>query len=254
MFVKLKDLVQNMKSFQYSISFVIATIVWTLFITSPHADSEKFSTDEIVSVLKESLQGHLQVSGDFDILLQTQKLIIPKHSNESKLKVSDIKVADNQQSFEAQLELIDTQPSKTLPLVKGRIQFLIEIPVLTKALLPGDEVTEADITWQKIPSSRLSQTILTKQEELIGKTPSSRVLQPGQPLYRSDLKTPIVIKKGDLITVTYRTEGLFLSSQAIALQDATKGTSFRLQTGGQNKKEIFAKAIGPGEAEIHPRI
>ena len=212
-----------------------------------------FSQEEIIGILKENLQTRVSLSGDFEVSLTNQKISLPRKTDSDKLSVIDIKVGENQQSFEARLEQISGEEKTILQPILGKIQALTEIPALTRAVMPGEEIGEADIVWQKIPSSRLSQSFITRKEDIVGKMPVSKVLQPGQPLYRSDVKAPVAVKKGDMVTVSLRSEGLFLSSQAQALQDGGKGDTIRLAV-GPTKREIQAKIIGPNEAEIQPRV
>ena len=212
-----------------------------------------FSHEEIKELLKENLQTRVSLSGDFEVSLSNPKLNLPRKTDSDKLTVIDIKVAENQQSFEARLEQSSGEDKIILQPIQGKIQALTEIPALTRAVMPGEEIADADITWQKIPSTRLSQTFITRKEDIIGKISASKVLQPGQPIYRSDVKSPIAVKKGDMVTVSFRSEGLFLSSQAQALQDGGKGDTIRLAAGA-TKREIQAKIIGPNEAEIQPRV
>jgi len=212
-----------------------------------------FSQEEIKALLKESLQTRVSLSGDFDVLLNNQKLLLSRKTDSDKLTVIDIKVAENQQSFEARLEQVSGEDKIILQPLLGKIQSLTEIPALTRAIMPGEEIGEGDITWQKIPSTRLSQTFITRKEDIIGKMPLSKILQPGQPLNRSDVKAPVAIKKGEMATVSYKSEGLFLSSQAQALQDGGKGDTIRFAAGPE-KKQIQAKVVGPNEAEIQPRV
>lgn len=224
--------------------------------------STPFTQDDIKQRVKEALQSKINLSGDFDIILANPKLVLTRSDVNDQLVLIDATIDDRQLTFRIQPEIVSQNSTSNspetgirqkgpLPLIEGKIQPLTEIPVLTRALTPGDEILSSDITWQKIPSSRLSQTYLIREEDVLGKTPVSQVLQPGQPLSRSDLKFPLIIKKGDLVTVNYRSEGLHLTSQVQALQDGAKGDTIRFMP-LNNKKEIHAKVVGPNQAEIKP--
>lgn len=218
-----------------------------------------FSHEDIKKHVKDVLQAKISLSGDFDVIMSNSKLQLPRYHEDDQLVFTDVVVDDRKQSFRLRPEILSSAASLSieprqkgpLPMIDGKIQPLTDIPVLTRAITPGEEIVSSDITWQKMPSSRLSQTYLIRQEDVLGKTPVSQVLQPGQPLSRSDLKSPQIIKKGDLVTVTYRSEGLFLTSQVQALQDGAKGDTIRFMP-LNNKKEVHAKVVGPSQAEIRP--
>lgn len=240
---------------QYTLIFSLFMGIYCLgSITSASAEppAKPLTSQEILPLLKEALQSKISLSGDFDVQLNNPRLTIPQPAQTNPITIEIIAVDESHLTFKAvgRFASSSNEPVKNIPL-EGKILPLTDIPVLTRAITPGEEILEADLTWQKIPSQRLSQSFLIRKEDLIGKTPVSKVLQPAQPLYRSDLKFPIIIKKGDTVTVIYRSPGLLLTNQSQAQSDGAKGDTLRFVP-LNSKKEIQAKVVGPNQAEIRP--
>lgn len=85
----------------------------------------------------------------------------------------------------------------------GRIQFLVEIPILNRPIFPEQEINESSVVW-KNPYKKLLTSHITTIQELVDKTHKFRVLQPGQFIQKRDVQLPIIIKRRSLVTVTYR--------------------------------------------------
>jgi flagella basal body P-ring formation protein FlgA len=62
----------------------------------------------------------------------------------------------------------------------------------------------------------------------------------------------MVIKRDDVISVTYEADGISVTLQAKAMQAAAVGDAFNVMNPA-SKKIIQAVATGPGEAVVGPR-
>jgi flagellar basal body P-ring formation protein FlgA len=218
---------------------MIKSLIFITMITTVHG--QVFTSEEISQAIKDQLQTQLTIAGDFELILSNGKM---KWEGEA-LEVEKVIVTDQDRQFEAWLK----GPSQVK--ITGRIQPLIEIPVLTRPISPGEIVADSDLDWKKIPSNRLTPNMFRQISDVIGKTSPSRVLQPGQPLLRTDLKAPILVKKGDSVAISYKIPGMSVSGMAIALQDGAKGETIRFQA-PSSKKEIRARILDQSRAEITP--
>ncbi|MGB5093479.1 MAG: flagellar basal body P-ring formation chaperone FlgA [Parvibaculum sp.] len=126
----------------------------------------------------------------------------------------------------AQFEALVRAPANDMltPLrrLSGRVYPVVDVPVLTHDMQPGDLVKAQDIDWIKMPTSRVSQNIITSQDHLLGMSPRRPVRQ-GEALRLSDLSAPVVVEKGGLVDVLYSTGSLSLSARGRALQAGAIG-------------------------------
>lgn len=227
------------------------TFIYSLILISyASAESHIFSAQDVVAALKTGLQDKVNISGDFNVNLSPGKISIPHEGDEDTLTLQEVNFSSDQKNFQARMATTKGQEQSQFFTVSGKIEPLTDIPMLTRAITPGDIIEESDITWNKLPSNRLSQNFILKAEEIIGQTPKNRVMQPGQPISKHDVRAPIVIKRGDAVTIAYKTESMLLTTTAIAEKDAATGEIARFKT-TNNNRIIQARVIGPQKAEIN---
>jgi len=139
--------------------------------------------------------------------------------------------------------------------VTGRVLRMVELPVLARPVVPGEVIAKSDVDTIAVRADRMNETYFTDAADLIGKTPR-RAIRPGEPIRPSDVQVPIVIHKGDLVTLILRTPSLMLTARAKALEDGAQGAAIRLAN-TQSGRTLDAVVTGPGTASVSltvPRV
>jgi flagella basal body P-ring formation protein FlgA len=144
----------------------------------------------------------------------------------------------------ASADAADAEPVR----VTGRVYRMIDMPVLTHPIAPGDVITARDVETIAVRSERLTQNFVGTEAELLGKTPR-RSIRPGELVRPADLQVPIVIHKGELVTVVLQAPGMTLTAQAKALADGTQGSAIRVSN-TRSGRMLEATVIGPGTVVI----
>lgn len=142
-------------------------------------------------------------------------------------------------------------PGGTPHVVAGRARPVADVPVLARALDRGAVIAAADIDWVRLPADRVRPGVLTSEESLIGRA-ARRPLRAGQPLSSIDVEAPVLIARGETVTLVYRAGALILSAQARALENAAEGEVTRFVNLTSNRT-IEAIAESPGRAVVGPR-
>ena len=114
----------------------------------------------------------------------------------------------------------------------------------------GEIVQAEDVVWAEVQSHLAPADAPRDAEAVIGQA-AKRPLRAGAAVGARDVAAAQVIKKGDLIAVTYSADGVSLTLQAQALQNAAVGDAFSVLN-PQSKKTIVAVATGPGSAAVGP--
>ena len=144
--------------------------------------------------------------------------------------------------FAAEIIIQDTRPTVRLP-VSGRAYGVVQVPVLSRRIAPGDTITASDIDWQDVRAEQTGSDIAATDAQLIGMTPK-RGVPVSQPVRLRDLQSPRLIDKGALVTITLATANLSLSVQGKALQDGGKGDVIRV-VNTQSNRVVEATVAGP---------
>ncbi len=132
--------------------------------------------------------------------------------------------------------------------VTGRAHATIEIPVLAQPVAAGEEITPDHIDWASYRADRLRPDAVLDPELIIGRE-SRRALRPNEPLRAYDLQMPVMISRGELVTLVLEAPGLQLSVRARAMEDAADGELARF-VNLQSNRTIEALVDGPGRARV----
>lgn len=99
---------------------------------------------------------------------------------------------------------------------------------LIQPIASGQAVTEADVEEVDVELSRMPIGSWLTREQLNGKV-AARPLVPGVTLRQNDLKQPMTIASGDLVTIVLRGQGFSISAEGKALGAGYPGQSLRVQ-------------------------
>jgi flagella basal body P-ring formation protein FlgA len=123
-------------------------------------------------------------------------------------------------------------------------------PVLTytHSLNTGDIVQPQDLTWSREAVAGVDAP--RDPDSVIGMA-VRRPLREGDTVSLRDISAPVVIKRDDVISVTFAISGLNVTLQAKALTDAAAGQSVSVMNPA-SRKIIQAVATAPGQAVVGP--
>jgi len=186
-------------------------------------------------------------NNQFRILIPNgmDEMILPQDMPKS-IDVSYVNIRDDGRYFEAQL----VAPSKDKPYktmrVSGTIEKMIDVPVLRKTLRTGDIIGKHDLDTIQIREQDLQHNFILSSDDLVGLTPRRMVLE-GKPIQTSDVESPVMVERGDLITMTFTEGPLVLSAKGKALQDGALGDYIRVVNLSSNKT---IEAVVSGTREV----
>ncbi len=162
--------------------------------------------------------------------------------------VEDVAFDPRTQRFTAVLVAPADNPAAKRFRVTGRLHKMTETPVLNRRILPGEVIASDDITWIKTRSSRLQRNTILAAEDLIGREPR-RGLRAGVPVRASEVRRPVLVPKGGLVTMVLRMPSRVLTAQGRALEAGSDGDVIRV-TNTQSNTVIEAVVAGAGRVSI----
>jgi flagella basal body P-ring formation protein FlgA len=136
--------------------------------------------------------------------------------------------------------------------ISGRIVYQVTIAVPAHGMSIGDVFGPADVTEAKLPRERVASDAITNRQQLVGKA-ARRILRAGETVRAGDIAEPIVVHKGDLVTIALTTAGMQLTAQGKAVEDGAMGASLRV-TNTQSNRVIDAVVAGPNQVVIGTAI
>ncbi len=121
---------------------------------------------------------------------------------------------------------VGDEPRFELPM-QGRVQPLVAVPVLARALSNGDLISATDLDWKMVASEGLSNVTLTDERQLIG-AEARRRLSPGRALTSRDVGPPRLVQRGKPVRVVYAGKGITLTAIGTARDDGAYGEPVRV--------------------------
>lgn len=189
------------------------------------------------------------INGEFnmDITGGAHQIVLP-HGMAQTAEISSIKFDPRRDVFEA----IIAAPSKDKPIrrinITGRVERLVDLPILKTSLRHGDIIHENDIDWIRVPAKNIQSNALLNAKDIAGLTPRRMVLA-GKPLTQTDLEKPRLVNRGEMITLFLNDGALSLTTKAKALQSGAKGDIIKI-TNLSSNKTLTAMVSGTREATI----
>jgi flagella basal body P-ring formation protein FlgA len=121
--------------------------------------------------------------------------------------------------------------------------------VYARNIAAGEILRAEDLIWSE--EAVAPSDAVTDPDAAIGKA-ARHALRSGAPTGARDLASPVVVRRDDVIAVTFETDGISLTLQAKAQGDASVGQTVEVMN-TQSKKVIEAVCSGPDQAVVGPR-
>lgn len=151
-------------------------------------------------------------------------------------------------SFIAEFKAPADEPRADKVRVAGRAHSMIDVPVLSRRMMPSEIIRNSDLTWIKMRSGPQLANNATLLEDVLGRTPK-RPLQAGQPIRQSDIGAFTLVQRNESVTMIVRTKSMTLTVQGKALDDGAEGQSIRVQNPKSNRT-VEGRVTGPSEVTV----
>jgi len=207
------------------------------------------SEDHIRSIISGAIRrqygrGSLQVT----LFSRPPAIYLPQGRTAADIIVEAVALDSRTDRFTARLRAPVTRGTGQTIELSGRVEQVVYVPTLVRDIPRGATITKNDLKWMALPARQNARTVIRSMEEVVGLA-TRRLLRPGQPLRESDLESPALVEKGDLVTINFMAGNLSIRVIGRALQRGGKGDVIRILNTGSNKT-VEAHLTGPGEAEV----
>lgn len=100
--------------------------------------------------------------------------------------------------------------------------------------MPGERVAPDDIRMVYVDVRQVPPNAITAARDAEGLEPRWPVA-PNSVLTRAQLKAPIMIERGDLVTAEYRANNIELTTKVVAIESGARGQVIRVRNPTSNK-------------------
>lgn len=118
--------------------------------------------------------------------------------------------------------------------VTGRLYPLASVPVLKKGLSAGDIIGASDIEYVDMREKDVSPNVVRSADKLEGMSPR-RGMGAGKPVTSNDIEMPMMVKKGQMVTMVLKNNMIHLTTQGRALTGGAEGDVVRIMNTSSNQ-------------------
>jgi len=134
--------------------------------------------------------------------------------------------------------------------LSGLVDKVAMIPMLRRRIAANQVIRKDDVRQIRVRERRLRVDTVTNPQQVVGMAPR-RLLRPGRMIRRGDLRRPILIPKGSMVTMRFKTGLMILTSRGKALEDGAKGAIIKVMN-THSKKPVDATVVGAGLVAVAP--
>ncbi|GGB37371.1 flagellar basal body P-ring biosynthesis protein FlgA [Roseibium aquae] len=132
----------------------------------------------------------------------------------------------------------------------GRAQELMEVATLAQPLQRGSILKEEDIVFTRLPRNAVPSRALTDPAEVVGLA-ARNPLRANTPLSRTDFAKPILIERGENVTITYEIAGMKLTTRGRAMDDGAVGDLIDIKN-LESRRFVPAMVVSRGQVVAQP--
>lgn len=125
---------------------------------------------------------------------------------------------------------------------------MADILTATRPVERGESIGSNDVAVIRVPARGAGASNSPAPADVIGLV-ARHPLRPGTPLTDADFGPPLLVKRGDTVTLVYRTASLTLSISGRALADGVQGSTVPV-VNLRSDRIIQTSVTGPGVVEV----
>ncbi|MDP3935613.1 MAG: flagellar basal body P-ring formation chaperone FlgA, partial [Alphaproteobacteria bacterium] len=134
--------------------------------------------------------------------------------------------------------------------IRGFLSTMVSIPVLNKQLDSGEIIEKEDLEFKDFPSHKVTKYMIQDDKELVGKTLRRKSVKAGDMLSVHDVISPIIVKRGDLVTMKVETQTVVVATRGKAQGNAAVGQS--VQVMNLESKRLIEGVVKDSQTVIIP--
>ena len=122
--------------------------------------------------------------------------------------------------------------------------------VATRTLARGQSMTPADVEVREVLIINSTADPMTNLDDVIGQV-AGRFMRQGHAIHRDDVRPPVMVRRGELMTIHCMTDGLLIKTVARASEDGLLGQSIRVRN-DQSREQYVVHVTGPKRGAVRP--
>ncbi len=166
-----------------------------------------------------------------------------------KIAIHALQIDANAHRWQAQVYVLSNGKTEIVKPVSGTYVAMIDVPVLTHQLGRTDVIEEKDLSTKSVIDKFVRKDTVTDAKSLIGQSPRA-VISADRPIRQGEISSPVLVKKGSAVQLTYTSQYMSLKATGVALTDGAKGDMIRVKN-DKSEKAVSGRVVDNGRVEVN---
>jgi len=202
---------------------------------------------EIMAAVRTELaKRNFDPKADIDLSTRGISLQLPADAP-PKLDLQGFQFDERTGQFSGRLVVPGADGTQSVP-VSGRVYRTVEVPTLNRRIATGETVARDDVQWQIARADTVARNVILDPDKIVGKE-AKHPLAADQPLRTGDVRAPVIVAKGSVVTMVVQSPTMTLTSKGKAMENGAMGESVRIQN-TQSKVVVEGEVVSPGTVRI----
>lgn len=166
-----------------------------------------------------------------------------------ELTIHALQIDASSKRWQGQANIRANGQTETVRPISGTYTPMVSVPVLKKQVGRNDIIEASDLSSKLVPDRLVRKDTVSQPSQLIGQSPRATIT-PDRPIRLMEISSPVVIKKGQPVEITYTSTYMTLKASGVALQDGAKGDLIRVKN-DKSEKAVTGRVQEAGRVETN---
>lgn len=202
----------------------------------------------------DALHAALAVAGvpaDSDVAMPTYTPPMVPSDGSAHAEVGQVDYDPVTGRFTSLLSIVANGMTPAHARLSGRVVAMVEAPVATRRILPGETVAPGDVQMSRVRANLVHAEVARTAEQAVGMAVRRQPIAAGAPLPIADLGSPVVVAKGATVTMELTSPGLAVTAQGVAMESGGMGDQLRVLN-PISRALVAAAVVGPDRVQVTP--
>ena len=213
-------------------------------------EGHEVDQDELSKMIIDAAMRQSPIADGSELQIQLDQAFEPRIADagsRTPARLSSLNYSAATGRFEA-VVLIDLGTSVDRQRIRGTATEMVRTLSTTRLINKGEVMTADDFAVQLQPRKALGTIRPPDPSQIIGLA-ARRPINPGQTIALADFAQPVLVTRGETVTLIYEVPGLVLTSRGQAVDSGSRGEQVSILN-QQSKRVVHGVVIGPGRVQV----
>ncbi|MDR3494655.1 MAG: flagellar basal body P-ring formation chaperone FlgA [Ancalomicrobiaceae bacterium] len=213
-------------------------------------EAREFGQDDVAKLVADTAMKQFPLPDGSNLVVAFDQPIEPQRTDphsDQPMRIASLSYWPATGRFDA-LVMLDQGNGVERLRVRGTATEMVPTPTITHDIARGDVIAPDAVTLTKLPRHIVGSARPADPDQIIGQA-ARRPLRAGQSVGPADVMPPVLVTRGDTITLVYEVPGLVLTTRAQAMDSGIRGETVGVMN-PQSKRIVHGIVVAAGKVQV----